>query len=105
MDGAELALGATSALIPQDDLLLAGLTPREILRYSAQLRDVALGRVDVVLDLLGLTTCADTRAGSPTGSRGLSGGQRKRVSIGLELLSNPSVVMADEPTSGQAALS
>ena len=93
--------------VPQDDVLLAGLTPLEMLSYAAHLvlpralgRAAKLARVHAVLTELNL--CGDdvsTRIGS-VDERGLSGGQRKRVSIGLELLANPAVLLCDEPTSG-----
>ena len=93
--------------VPQDDVLLAGLTPLEMLSYAAHLvlpralgRAAKLARVHAVLSELNL--CGDdltTRIGS-VDERGLSGGQRKRVSIGLELLANPAVLLCDEPTSG-----
>ena len=93
--------------VPQDDVLLAGLTALEMLMYTAHLvlpqatsKDSRLARVRAVLTELNL--CGDdvnTRIGS-VDNRGLSGGQRKRVSIGLELLTNPSVLLCDEPTSG-----
>ena len=59
-------------------------------------------RVEVARELLGelgLLECADVRVGNVE-KRGISGGQRKRVSLGLELITRPSVVMCDEPTSG-----
>ena len=48
---------------------------------------------------LGLTKCADTRIGNVM-IRGISGGERKRTSIGVELLTNPSIIFLDEPTTG-----
>eukprot|EP00300_Choanocystis_sp_HF-7_P015703 c19145_g1_i3.p1 GENE.c19145_g1_i3~~c19145_g1_i3.p1 ORF type:complete len:537 (+),score=140.57 c19145_g1_i3:11-1621(+) len=100
------ALFNNSCFIPQDDVLLTGLTARETLMFAARLRlPSALtakqrrARVGVLLQKLGLEECADTRVGS-VDKRGLSGGQRKRVSIGLELLTNPSVLFVDEATSG-----
>jgi len=51
------------------------------------------------LNLLGLTQCAETKVGNNL-IRGISGGERKRTSIGVELLSNPSVIFLDEPTTG-----
>ena len=92
-----------SALVPQDDILLTSLTPQDTLMYSARLRlppgtDYA-GRVSSVLRQLSLYEHRDTVIGS-VAKRGLSGGQRKRVSIALELLIDPSVLFVDEPTSG-----
>jgi len=95
-----------SSYVPQEDILLAALTPRETLQYTARLRlpssmstQQKFDRVEEVLKQLALVGCADTRVGDVE-RRGISGGQRKRVSIGTELLINPSVMFVDEPTSG-----
>ncbi|MFJ9823187.1 FHA domain-containing protein [Streptomyces sp. NPDC101160] len=88
-------------LVPQDDILHLQLTVRRALGYAAELRfpeDTAAAerraRVDEVISELGL----EERAGQPIHS--LSGGQRKRVSVALELLTKPSLLFLDEPTSG-----
>ncbi|MFD8307659.1 FHA domain-containing protein [Streptomyces sp. NPDC059690] len=88
-------------LVPQDDILHAQLTVRSALSYAAELRfpqDAAKAerraRVEEVIGELGL----EQRADQPVHS--LSGGQRKRVSVALELLTKPSLLFLDEPTSG-----
>ncbi|MBB3082149.1 FHA domain-containing protein [Geodermatophilus sabuli] len=88
-------------LVPQDDVLHTQLTVRQALTYAARLRFPAdttaadrRGRIAEVLEELGLTAHADQRITS------LSGGQRKRTSVALELLTQPSLLFLDEPTSG-----
>jgi ABC-type multidrug transport system ATPase subunit/pSer/pThr/pTyr-binding forkhead associated (FHA) protein len=88
-------------LVPQDDILHKELQVKAALRYAAKLRfpgDTAPAereaRIDEVLRELKLDIHADKRITS------LSGGQRKRVSVALELLTKPSLIFLDEPTSG-----
>ncbi|KAL5091533.1 hypothetical protein Trisim1_003135 [Trichoderma cf. simile WF8] len=99
------------AYVMQQDILLPTLTVRETLRYSADLRlpssTSAEDReriVEEVIRELGLKECANTRIGNSQ-HRGCSGGEKRRVSIGVQLLSNPSVLFLDEPTTGLDATS
>jgi len=87
--------------VPQDDIIHADLPLQRTLRYAARLRlpsSTTTAKVDGAvrdaLDAVGLTDQADVRVGS------LSGGQRKRASIAVELLTDPHVFFLDEPTSG-----
>jgi ABC transport system ATP-binding/permease protein len=87
--------------VPQDDILHPTLQVREALRFAAELRfpsDISDGeienRITEVLNQLGLAEHSDKRIDK------LSGGQRKRVSVALELLTKPSMIFLDEPTSG-----
>lgn len=91
--------------IPQDDLLMEDLTVFENLFFAARLcfghisKEQTEERVTKVLSSLGLTEIKDLKVGS-TLQKTISGGQRKRVNIGLELLREPAVLFVDEPTSG-----
>ena len=91
--------------IPQDDLLIEELTVFENLYYSARLCFDQFSKteteelVEKVLLNLGLSEIRNLPVGSPM-DKTISGGQRKRVNIGLELLREPSILFVDEPTSG-----
>ncbi len=91
--------------VPQDDLLMEDLTVFENLFFAAQLcladktKEEILGVVNRTLLMLGIYDIRDLRVGSPL-KRTISGGQRKRLNIGLELLREPSILFLDEPTSG-----
>jgi len=91
--------------IPQDDLLIEELTVYQNLYYSAKLcfRDKSEEEleslVNVTLKNLGLFERKDLKVGSPL-NKMISGGQRKRLNIALELIREPSVLFVDEPTSG-----
>eukprot|EP01048_Picozoa_sp_COSAG05_P016901 COSAG05_NODE_2237_length_3355_cov_2.365172_1_plen_1019_part_10 len=92
--------------VPQEDIMLRTMTPKEILTFYARLRlppGTAQSEVSRVvmntLDTLDLWKIRHSRVGDEE-SRGISGGQRKRVNIGMELVAKPSVLFLDEPTSG-----
>ena len=91
--------------ILQEDLLLATFTPRESFRFVADLRMIKCNeeqkveKVEELIRILGLAECADTYIGN-TLIRGISGGEKRRTSIGVELLTNPSIIFLDEPTTG-----
>uniref|UniRef100_A0A9J7ZR47 ABC transporter domain-containing protein n=2 Tax=Cyprinus carpio TaxID=7962 RepID=A0A9J7ZR47_CYPCA len=96
-----------SAYVVQNDVLMGTLTVRENLAFSANLRlsrkeyssaDKKM-RVDSVIQELGLKDCADTKIGTMF-LRGISGGEKKRCSIGMELITSPSLMFLDEPTTG-----
>ncbi|KAK2021213.1 ABC transporter [Colletotrichum zoysiae] len=110
-NGQEGIHNARHAYVMQQDVLLPTLTVRETLRYSADLRlpppTTAEDRMRIVEEVileLGLKECADTRIGNSQ-HRGCSGGEKRRVSIGVQLLANPSVLFLDEPTTGLDATS
>lgn len=62
-------------------------------------REQYTARVDTVLEELELNNCRDTLISDATYRRGISGGERKRLSFATEILTNPSVLFVDEPTS------
>uniref|UniRef100_A0A8C4H7I9 ABC transporter domain-containing protein n=1 Tax=Dicentrarchus labrax TaxID=13489 RepID=A0A8C4H7I9_DICLA len=100
-------LRLSSAYVVQDDILMGTLSVRENLLFSANLRlkpqhhssTDKKQRVDAIIQDLGLTDCADTKIGTEF-LRGVSGGERKRCSIGMELITSPSLLFLDEPTTG-----
>ncbi|XP_058184904.1 ABC transporter G family member 1-like [Rhododendron vialii] len=100
-----LAFG-TSAYVTQDDTLMATLTVKEAVYYSAELqfpdsmsRSEKRERADVTIRDMGLQDSINTRIGGWS-SKGLSGGQKRRVSICIEILTRPKLLFLDEPTSG-----
>ncbi|KAG6736263.1 hypothetical protein POTOM_060998 [Populus tomentosa] len=100
-----LAYG-TSAYVTQDETLITTLTVKEAVYYSAQLqlpdsmsRAEKKERAEVTIREMGLQDAMNTRIGG-WGSKGLSGGQKRRVSICIEILTHPKLLFLDEPTSG-----
>ncbi|KAI8837552.1 P-loop containing nucleoside triphosphate hydrolase protein [Chytridium lagenaria] len=97
--------------VPQEDTMLRELTCKEVVMHSARCRlprDWSNAQVeecvDAVLEALGLSHVAHTQIGDEF-SRGVSGGQRKRVNIAMELAATPLAMFLDEPTSGLDATS
>lgn len=95
-----------SGYVVQDDVVMGTLTVFENLSFSAALRlpkSISAAekkqRVIDIIEELGLTDCKNTKVGTEF-SRGVSGGERKRVNIGMELITKPGVLFLDEPTTG-----
>ncbi|KAF4671642.1 hypothetical protein FOL47_001379 [Perkinsus chesapeaki] len=96
------------AYVMQDDALIATSTPREILEFSAKLRlgakqNIARSEMKALvkdlIDSLRLTSCSETLIGNEL-IKGVSGGERKRTSVGVELITKPDMIFLDEPLSG-----
>lgn len=109
LDGMEVTsnlLKKVSGYVMQDDLLFEHLTVEETMNYAAGMRlpkemspDEKKKRVDSALSQLGLDGCRDTVVGGAT-VKGISGGERKRLCVGMELITHPKILFLDEPTSG-----
>lgn len=98
----------TVGYVTQEDIFTGTLTVRENLLFSANLRlpktissQEKLARVLRIISDLGLESCADTRMGTDF-LRGVSGGEKKRTCIGMELVLSPKFLFLDEPTTGKA---
>ncbi|PQP94575.1 ABC transporter G family member 11 [Prunus yedoensis var. nudiflora] len=96
----------TAAYVTQDDNLIGTLTVRETISYSARLRlpdkmswSEKRALIESTIVEMGLQDCADTVIGN-WHLRGISGGEKRRVSIALEILTRPRLLFLDEPTSG-----
>ncbi|KAE8131070.1 hypothetical protein BDV38DRAFT_276277 [Aspergillus pseudotamarii] len=94
------------SFVPQDDIVFPNLTVWENILHTATIRlggtyetrDIMM-HVDNIITYLGLDHIRDQQVGSPE-NRGISGGERKRVSLGREIVALPSTIILDEPTSG-----
>ena len=100
------AVMRSSAYVMQDNVHIGVLTVRQTLTYAAQLRmdqkvdpKIRVARVNKIMDMLGLTEHAGTIVGNEY-IRGISGGQLKRLSIGVEIINLPDLIFLDEPTTG-----
>ncbi|NXW02127.1 ABCG2 protein, partial [Fregetta grallaria] len=96
----------TSGYVVQDDVVMGTLTVRENLKFSAALRlpksvkeQEKNERVNKIIMELGLNKVADSKVGTQF-TRGVSGGERKRTNIGMELITDPTILFLDEPTTG-----
>ncbi|GAB1290873.1 ATP-binding cassette sub-family G member 2 [Apodemus speciosus] len=96
----------SSGYVVQDDVVMGTLTVRENLQFSAALRLPTTmknheknERINTIIKELGLDKVADSKVGTQF-TRGISGGERKRTSIGMELITDPSILFLDEPTTG-----
>ena len=108
INGHDISESGTKELIgfvPQDDLLIEELTVYQNLYYTARLCFEGLSKEEIdrrvikTLKELGLEAVKDLKVGSPI-NKYISGGQRKRLNIALELIREPAVLFLDEPTSG-----
>jgi ABC-type multidrug transport system ATPase subunit len=90
--------------VQQDDILFQTMTVRECLEFAAKLKLPGtlahkIARVNELIYDLKLNKCSGTRIGGPL-VKGVSGGERKRTSIGVELITDPALIFLDEPTTG-----
>ncbi|XP_078491308.1 protein white-like [Ciona intestinalis] len=99
-------ISSISAYVEQDDLFMGELTVKEHLMFAARLQmppdvsdEMKSRRVHEIMKQLSLKRCENTTIGTP-GSKTLSGGEKKRLSLATKLLTNPSIMFFDEPTSG-----
>jgi ABC-type multidrug transport system ATPase subunit len=95
---------AIASYVAQEDTLMGSFTVRETLQFAAALtlpfemsNEEKQRRLEKVVDDMGLRSAIDTRVGDIF-FKGLSGGQKRRLSIAVELLSEPSIMLLDEPT-------
>ncbi|KAL8653372.1 MAG: hypothetical protein Q9226_003875 [Calogaya cf. arnoldii] len=110
-NGSERISSVRSAYVMQHDVLVPTLTVRETLLYATELRlppptsqEERRRVVEAVILELGLKECANTRIGNNV-HKGCSGGEKRRTSLGVQMLANPSVLFLDEVTTGLDAAS
>ena len=100
------AIKKRAGFVFQDDIILNTMTVKEALYMSALLRlpenisnEEKMNKVNEMISILHLENCKDTIVGDSL-TKGISGGERKRLSVGMEMIINPSIIFLDEPTSG-----
>ncbi|KAJ6090362.1 hypothetical protein N7486_009177 [Penicillium sp. IBT 16267x] len=100
------ALGRMTSYVEQEDALIGSMTVRETLKFAADLslpssvsKRQWMERVQTLLDVFGIQKQADSLIGTPI-RKGISGGQKRRVSVASQLITCPKILFLDEPTSG-----
>lgn len=93
-----------SSYLRQEDIFHPNLTPREVLSFALDMASnesnkVKDYKVNEMIEQLNLTKCADSRIGNFE-SKGISGGEKRRLSMAMEFINDPSIIFLDEPTSG-----
>ncbi|SPO01649.1 related to ATP-binding cassette protein [Cephalotrichum gorgonifer] len=115
VDGATLVNGTNqsreafrrmSSYVEQEDALIGSLTVRETMNFASRLSNLSglsksdrMSRIDGLLDSFGLRNQQHTLIGTPI-RKGISGGQKRRVSVASQLITSPKLLFLDEPTSG-----
>jgi ABC-type multidrug transport system ATPase subunit len=102
----DMIKSSISFVTQDDEALMPALTVRETLRFAAGIRlpssmtkEQKRQRAEDLIIQMGLRQCADTMIGSNL-KRGISGGEKRRVSIAIQILADPLILLLDEPTSG-----
>ncbi|KAI8612487.1 P-loop containing nucleoside triphosphate hydrolase protein [Chytriomyces sp. MP71] len=106
LNGIERPMKKYSSYVTQDDSMIGCFTVRETLTWAVELNlpstlttKERLVRVEELLSQFGLTKCADSKVGDLF-SRGISGGEKRRLGIAMQVVKEPKVIFLDEPTSG-----
>ncbi|KAJ3142524.1 hypothetical protein HK100_002193 [Physocladia obscura] len=105
LNGTERPMKKYSSYVAQDDSLIGCFTVRETVTFAVELnlpttsKKIRDQRVQDLLSEFGLVKCADSAVGDPF-VRGISGGEKRRLSIAIQLVKQPKVIYLDEPTSG-----
>lgn len=105
LNALEMSRDQNVAFVSQEDYTLLGVTPREAIRFSARLRlprSVTEEDISSLVDKLLIDLLLDHLGDRPLhGLTSLSGGERRRVALGIELVTRPSILILDEVTSGE----